>query len=294
MLRPKLKYCNPLFWYERRALLPVYARNYAHDARRALRPHVNRLRRRMAEFGLPWTVDDWHLARLQDRHAGRRAFVIGTGRSLRMADLERLKNEVTLASNRIYVCFDQTDWRPTYYATTYLEMNPGFYAEIARIERSVKLLPLAARRACVPVPGAIYFRHTHEEFYPNLPRFSTNALETVWWGGTITYILIQFAVFFGVREIYLLGVDFDYGQPPAPPDVKPGDPFVVAEKDVSHFHPAYVRPGEKTYYPVLHLHELAYRAAKIGVESVGGRIYNATRGGKLEVFQRVNFDDVVA
>ncbi len=24
------------------------------------------------------------------------------------------------------------------------------------------------------------------------------------------------------------------------------------------------------------------------------RIYNATRGGKLEVFQRVNFDDIIA
>lgn len=290
----RAKYLNPLFLYKRRALIPVYAKNYALDARRALMPMVNRWRAQMAMIGLPWTVDDWRLAQLRNRHVGRRAFIIGTGKSLRVTDLERLAGEITFASNRIYVCFDQTMWRPTYYATTYLEVNPGFYAEIARIERTIKLLPLAARTCCPYVPDAIYFRHTHEEFYPNLPRFSANALETVFWGGTITYILVQFAIFMGIREIYVLGVDFDYGQPPAPPTVKPGEPFVIAEKDESHFHPAYTRAGEKTYFPVLHLHEKAYQAAKLGVEAMGGKIYNATRGGKLEIFPRVNFDDIVS
>ncbi len=271
----------------------MYARNFAMDAWRYARPCLNRVRARLAEKGLPLTVDDERLAALKDRHRGRRAFVVGAGKSLKISDLDKLCDEITFASNRIYVCFGETSWRPTYYATTYLEVNPGYYREIAEFEGSVKLLPLAAWLACAAVPGAIYFRHTHEEFYPGLPRFSTNALETVFWGGTITYILIQFAVYMGIREIYLLGVDFDYGQPPAPPTVKPGDPFVIPEKDVSHFHPEYARAGEKTYFPVLHLHEKAYEAAKSGVEAMGGRIYNATRGGKLEIFPRVNFDELV-
>lgn len=287
-----LSHLNPRFIYERRHLVPVYARNYAMDAWRAARPVMNRARARLAEMGLPLTVDDARLASLRDTHRGRRAFVIGTGKSLRVEDLDRLSKEVTFASNRIHVCFDETAWRPTYYATTYLDVVPGYYREIDAIERSVKFLPLAARKSCDPVRNAIYFRHTHEEFYPGCPRFSANALETVYWGGTITYILIQFAVFMGVREIYLLGMDFDYGQPAAPPDVKPGEPFTIAERDTGHFHPKYARAGEKTYFPVLHLHEKAYEAARDGVAAVGGVVYNATRGGKLEVFPRAGFDSL--
>ena len=290
----RAKYFSPWFWYERREFIPVYVRNFILDARRTLRPFLNRWRANMAMAGFPWTVDDWRLAQLYNKHVGRRAFIIGTGKSLRIADLERLKDEITFASNRIYVCFNETAWRPTYYATTYLEVNPGFYADIANMERTTKLLPLAARTACPYVPGAIYFRHTHEEFFPGLPRFSTNALETVYWGGTITYILVQFAIYMGIREIYLLGVDFDYGQPPAPSHVKPGEPFIIKEIDTSHFHPHYTRAGERTYFPVLHLHEKAYEAAKLGVESVGGKIFNATRGGKLEIFPRVDFDRIVS
>jgi hypothetical protein len=286
------RYLNPFLLYERRQLIPIYARNYWHDTSRFIRPRVNKVRAQLALWGLPLTVDDERLARLKDTHRGQRAFVIGTGRSLRVADLDRLGDELTFASNRIYVCFKDTSWRPTYYATTYRETNPGYYSEIAAIERSVKLLPLAARLRCAPVPGAIYFRHTHEEFYPNLPKFSVNALDTVYWGGTITYILIQFAVYMGIREIYLLGMDFDYGQPPAPAGTKPGEPFVVPQADPCHFHPAYMRAGEITYFPVLHLHEKAYEAAKMNVEALGGRIFNATRGGKLEIFPRVNFDDL--
>lgn len=287
-----LSYLNPFFIYERRHLVPVYLRNYVMDAKRMARPVLNRIRARLAENGLPLTVDDARLASLKDLHRGQRAFVIGTGKSLKIADLERLESEITFASNLIYAGFRETSWRPTYYATTYLEYKPGFYSEIAAIERSVKLLPLAARTQCPPVRGAIYFRHTHEVFYPRLPRFSHNALETVYWGGTITYILIQFAVYMGIREIYLLGVDFDYGTIPASEGVKPGDPFVVTSPVNSYFHPTCVQRGDKFYLPVLHLHALAYEAARLGVSAVGGTIYNATRGGKLEIFPRVNFDQL--
>lgn len=61
-------------------------------------------------------INDERLAALKDRHYGKRAVIIGNGPSLKMEDLGRLKNEITFASNRIYLAFDQTDWRPTYYS----------------------------------------------------------------------------------------------------------------------------------------------------------------------------------
>ena len=53
---------------------------------------------------------------LKDKYKGQRCFVIGNGPSLTAEDLNLLKGEVTFASNRIYKMFEQTDWRPTYYA----------------------------------------------------------------------------------------------------------------------------------------------------------------------------------
>ncbi len=37
----------------------------------------------------------------------------------------------------------------------------------------------------------------------------------------------------------------------------------------------------------------AYQKARLYFEDHGGRIVNATRGGKLEVFERVNFDKLM-
>ena len=59
--------------------------------------------------------NDERLLALKDIHRGKRGFIIGNGPSLTVADLEKLKNEITFASNRIYLAFDETNWRPTYY-----------------------------------------------------------------------------------------------------------------------------------------------------------------------------------
>ena len=74
------------------------------------------IRRRLAAAGRPLSDRDRRLYALKDRHRGRRGFVIGAGPSLSPADLSRLRDETTFASNKIYLAFDDTDWRPTYYS----------------------------------------------------------------------------------------------------------------------------------------------------------------------------------
>jgi len=54
------------------------------------------------------------IKKLKNIHKNKRAFIIGNGPSLCISDLDRLKDEVTFACNKIYLAFDQTDWRPTY------------------------------------------------------------------------------------------------------------------------------------------------------------------------------------
>jgi hypothetical protein len=44
--------------------------------------------------------------------------VIGNGRSLKVEDLGRVRDEITFASNKGNLAFDETSWRPTYYSVS--------------------------------------------------------------------------------------------------------------------------------------------------------------------------------
>ena len=46
-------------------------------------------------------------------HKGKRGFIIGNGPSLKINDLDMPKNDISIASNKIYLAFNQTKWRPT-------------------------------------------------------------------------------------------------------------------------------------------------------------------------------------
>ncbi len=58
-----------------------------------------------------------HLAQLKDIHAGKRAFIIGNGPSLKQTDLSRLRNEFTFGLNRIYLMFPELGFHTTYFVT---------------------------------------------------------------------------------------------------------------------------------------------------------------------------------
>jgi len=289
-----LRYLKPSFLYANRRLIPVYLRSYWRDARRGAVEATHRTRALLARHGVGLTGNERRLAALRDKHVGRRAFVVGTGPSLRISDLERLQNEITLASNQIYVCFGETKWRPTYYANWYLNDADIEYPRIDGIERCVKFLPVAAMKGYPSVRNAIYVRHVQRNYYPGLPEFSYDALCHIFWGGTVTYLLLQLAWFLGLREVYLLGVNFDYKiKEENKSDSGINPQWYSTDRDPDHFHPSYLPPGARAGLTSLHLHEASYRAAKQAFEAHGGRIWNATRGGKLEIFPRVDLDEII-
>jgi len=124
-----------------------------------------------------------------------------------------------------------------------------------------------------------------EEFCPNFPNFSEDITEGVYLGHTVVYdIAIQLAAYMGVKEIYLLGVDNSYVK-----DIKKG-----------HFIKNYYSDNSIKKYKLEAVNDSgwqertlkAYEKAEIYSRGHGFRIYNATRGGKLEVFERVDFDSL--
>ncbi|WP_088070511.1 6-hydroxymethylpterin diphosphokinase MptE-like protein [Gottfriedia luciferensis] len=218
------------------------------------------------------------LRNIKNKHLGERCFIVATGPSLKIEDLDKLHGEITFSMNSICLAFDETDWRPTYYGI----QDIGNYLEF---EECIKNLDLECKFIGEPilkhtnVPNEFYIypmnmlNHywMHKEYNT---KFSDDAFAVVYDGYTITYSLIQIAVYMGFKEIYLLGTDCNYSS-----DLN------HHFKNYSYFDPSYSVAGLKMIH--------AFKVAKEYADSNNIKIYNATRGGMLEVFERVDLDTVV-
>ena len=239
---------------------------------------------------------DWsqHRKRIQDLlncYAGRRCFVIGNGPSLSQTPLDLLTNEVTIASNGIFLLFGETSFRPTFYTVEDRLVAEDRAPVINQLRGMAKIFPADLWRYLKEDEETIYVNLKHGQ-YSGFPKFSDRFDEVVYWGGTVTFMNLQLAWYLGCHEVYLVGIDHTY-RPSSPMDTVEGNVITSQSADVNHFHPDYFGPGYRWHDPKVDRMELAYLEARRFFTEHGGVIYNATIGGKLELFPRVNFEDLM-
>ena len=121
------------------------------------------------------------------------------------------------------------------------------------------------------------------------PKFSGNASEAVYCGYMVTYVSLQLAYFMGFTRVYLVGVDFNYSLIHQTSDLIEHPAGYPSD----HFIPDYFEAGEKRNSPRLELAERAMLCAKDFYEDHGRKIWNATRGGRLEVFDRISLEEAL-
>ena len=219
------------------------------------------------------------LEKYRNIHEGERCFIICTGPSLTLEDVERLKGEYTFSMNSIIKLFLQTDWRPSYYVIEDLDAYMKLEEDLDRYCPTPFFISDWLADRVEPKIETVLFpfdmlNHFSVGFHlsPRF-RFSGNAYAMMYNGFSVTFIIMQLAVYMGFKEIYLLGCDCNYS----------------GEK--THF----VDYGAvQTSVSLTQKMTEAYRVAKKYADEHGIKIYNATRGGKLEVFERVDFDNVIA
>ncbi len=215
------------------------------------------------------------LKEFKNIHMGKRCFIVCTGPSLTVDDVNKLKDEYTFGMNSIIKLFNKTDWRPTYYtiadvvAEDMLNKNPEYISLKSRFISSV-----IARQANLSDIDIVYPIIGYDIFKNGKPKcFSDDIYNMVYAGATVVYDIMQIAVYMGFKEIYLLGCDCNYhGE-------KRHSDCVGYDKEI----------GVITTKTELLIME-TYKVAKKYCDAHGIKIYNATRGGKLEVFERVDFD----
>lgn len=236
------------------------------------------------------------LEQLKDTHLGETCFVIGNGPSLTAADLTKLKDMemFTFASKRINVIFDQTDWRPDIWAASDLPYIEMYQDEISNLSGFPKLIPAQAiLKRGIQIKDAIYFPFLQSERNPQW--FNYDILKGVHFWGTITCKLINLAVYMGFKEIYLLGVDNTY-----PLKLGEDGKYQIDETKQDHFSKDYATKEQKKVLnkdidDMAHAMEYvqsSFKTVKWFCDQKDIKIYNATRGGKLEVFPRVAMDEI--
>lgn len=219
-------------------------------------------------------------------YTGRRGFVIGNGPSLRIEDLNRLQGEICLAANKIYLAFNQTSWRPQFLTVADPLLLIKIHNIIHRYFRAIHIPEYVMHVGC---KCKLYvYRHLGNPNHPDAAYFSSNLGQGAFGGHTVTYDNLQLAAHLGLNPIYIIGCDHYYG---GEVDVKPDCPVHAGDVQ-NHFIDGYRQPGELVNPAPIAEMQLAYQCASAFCEQSGLKIFNATRGGFLDVFPRADFDSL--
>lgn len=220
------------------------------------------------------------LREFKNIHKGERCFIVCTGPSLTFQDLELIKNEYSFGMNSILKVYDKTSWRATYYGIQDKLVYEKMVADVNVTEQIMFISDEIVKTGMLVPKNAIIFPlnlYGHEYFNFKHPKFkfSTDVCTNVYDGFSITYSLMQIAYYMGFTEIYLLGCDCSYAKEPEKQH------FVAS----GHIDPNAGLVGN--------LQSQAYKKAKEFCVSHNMKIYNATRGGYLEIFERVKLEEVI-
>ena len=230
----------------------------------------------MRAIGFRGKYDYSQLKNFKDIHLGKRCFIVGTGPSLKMEDLEKIKSEFSFSVNSIVLSYSDTSWRPTYYAIQdrfgYEKLKDSIReAKMPYVFNGIsnKRMTPVMDIDCISFPVNLL---DHGKLTPNhITRFSDNAFKVVYAGHSITYSAMELAVYMGFKEIILLGVDCDYS------------------KAVNHIKAYSVQDTPNAAY----LMRESYKVARKWADEHGVKIFNATRNAKLDVFEKVVLEDVL-
>lgn len=216
------------------------------------------------------------LKEFQNKHLGKRCFIVATGPSLSIKDIRVLaeKKEICFSMNRIFLLEQCDNWLPDYYVAADTKFLKEHIRDILCFPAKTKFIGDFVSDEVYD--DTMYSIHcVTDDVFSEPPIFSEDITHTIYCGATITYVCLQIAVYMGFKEIYLLGVDCNYNRG------SKNNYFFQEEKEDYKNH--------ETDRMIL-----TYQSAKQYADLHGIKIYNATRGGKLEVFERVDFDELFA
>ena len=209
-----------------------------------------------------------------------RCFIVGNGKSLMVEQLNMITGKPSYACNRINLAYDKTDFRPSVY------VHPESLApDIPYIQENIDMgitcwIGEHFQNEIKPSKATHFIKDCHHHLWnydnPDLP-LEWHFPQPCSFGGSVNWAM-QKAVMDGFNELILIGCDLEY-----------------KDKKPSHFDERYEHGGEQPAWFASrnafwgHVQALCYIRRK----NLNVRVLNATIGGNLHIWERVDLKDVV-
>lgn len=234
--------------------------------------------------GLSFSHKYDYIKEMKDTHKGEKCFIVATGPSLTFEDLDKLADSgvFSFGMNSCVLALNKTKWIPDI-----LGVEDEYVYE--KIEAAL------IKESKEKLKDRILISHNVEQFFKTASqfkifpqnildhkydlhkygtiKFSDDCHEVVYDAWSILFSMCQFAVYMGFNEICFLGCDCNYNIPKAH-FIEHGVKDAVADI-----------VGERLIY--------VHGKFKEWAETKGVKVYNCTRGGMLEVYQRRSLEDVL-
>ncbi len=240
-----------------------------------------------AAYFHPWRRESIkRLAELKDIHKGKRAFIMGNGPSLKKTDLSKLKNEITFGFNRIYLLFPELGFQTTYFCVTNDLVVEQFHQDILGLSMP-KFIAWRSHHYFGNIhPSSFIFPIFIYTSYTG-PGFSHDVRGRVWEGATVTNVALQLAFHMGIQQVILIGVDHNFTSKGE------ANKTVISDgDDPNHVSPNYFGKGIRWQLPDLDTSEVGYTFAREHYRKEGREIIDATIGGKLDIFPKVDYNSL--
>lgn len=234
--------------------------------------------------------------KFENIHAGERLFILCCGASIRSMDLTVLENEITMAVHSFYLHKDIKRIKPTYYCN-------------AKWEQSLKDLeePYCKELKQYVGNAQYFFSVDEKELIEKIDVFEQEELNYYQYGPSnllyeeidlcqkimpiqsVPILCLQLALYMGFKEIYLLGTEHDTLVALQYDHFYNKEESIISRSceetdETGKLNDTYSHQVQCTY----NLWE-QYKVLKKIAEKKGVKIYNATIGGQLDIFDRVDF-----
>ena len=228
----------------------------------------------------PWRRESIkRLRAFKDKYAGERCFIIGNGPSLKNTDMSLLKEEFTFGMNRIFLMFPELGFKTSFLVSVNDLVIEQSVEDFQNVEIPL-FVSWRARKWLHPQDNLHYLYATYTG-----KKFARDASRRLWEGATVTFTCLQLAYYMGFSKAILIGVDHSFAT-----QGKPNTTIVSQGDDPNHFHPKYFGKGFKWQLPDLDTSEVGYMLARDAYQNAGRQVIDATVGGKLHIFPKVEYE----
>ena len=235
----------------------------------------------------------------KNKHKGERVFLIGNGPSLAETDLNLLKDENTIAMNRISMIYPKaSEWRPTYYLFSSTNVKDKTWGEewLSSVHSAIsesKTVPFIASEFKQYIDPNDNFLNVNwfglmSENRPNdrgeisNKSFSKNIVERIDKTGTTMNLALQIAYHMGFSEIILVGADLGWTKD------------LGTRGDPNHFDKNYranISNPYKANQQMRNVHKLALSVFNLDRPNI--KIYNASGKTVLDTYPIIDFEEYI-